>query len=151
MWQVEIVRILRNIIDDTDATTYSNSRLEEIILVAGQLLFSQVSLQNTYTIDVESHTMTPDPTTISPKDNDFINLLILKSAVIIVGSEVKTLTAQAYRVTDGPATIDASSVYKAKMELLKNLKEDLDKAIVLYQMGAGSGGQAILTPYTRNT
>lgn len=147
-WQPEMTRILRHIIDDIDGDLYSDARLEELLLVSSQLMLTQVEFENTYTIDVERATLTPDPTELTTKDNDFINLVVVKAAVVILRSELKTHAAQAYRIVDGPSTIDVSQVFKSKSELYDKMKEDLDLAILQYQIGNGSGGQVILGPYT---
>lgn len=149
-WQNEMTTIVRNLINDIDGTSYTDSRIETVILVATQLLSTQVDFGNSYTIDVDLLSLTPDPTTVEPKDNDFINLVCLQAALIILRSEAKTLAAQSYRITDGPSSIDISAAYKGLQEQVKEMQDLLDWAIAGYTTGAlnALGGQAILTPYT---
>lgn len=148
-WQNELVRIVRFLINDLDASSYTDERLEETILVAAQLIYPSMDFDNTYTIDVDTLVLSPDPTTLSTKDNWFINIACLKTACIILGSEVKTLAAQAYRVTDGPSTIDISNAYKATKELYDELNDKLDNLIFNYRAGNSVAGEAIMTPYTQ--
>jgi hypothetical protein len=146
-WQNEITNIVRNLINDPDGDTYADSRVEQVILVAAQLLLNKVDFSNTYTIDVDLLSLSPDPTTVSPKDNDFINLVSIQAAVIFLKGEAKTLGAMSYKVTDGPSSIDVSAAYKAVQEQAKEMQDLLDWAILEFGTG-NSGGQAILTPYT---
>jgi hypothetical protein len=147
-WTNEMVRIVRFLVNDLDAASYTDDRLEETILVAAQLLYCTMDFDNTYTIDVDSLSLTPDPTLIDPKDNWFINLVCVKTSCIILGSETKTLAAQSYRITDGPATIDIQGAYKSTKEMYDSCSLKLEKMIVDYRCGNSIAGQAVLTPYT---
>jgi hypothetical protein len=147
-WQNEMVRIVRYLVNDLTAATYSDSRLEETILVAAQLQYASIDFDNTYTIDVDTLTLTPDPTT-SPKDDWFINIICTKTASIILNSEAKTLAAQAYRIKDGPSSIEVKGAYDAVKEMADDLDEKLEKMIMDYKIGEGIGGHAIFTPYTQ--
>ena len=149
-WQNEMARILRYIINDIDASTYSDDRLEETLLIAAQLLFHNVEFDNTYTIDVDTLVLSPDPTTLSTKDNAFINLVIMKAACIILGSETKTLAAQAYRIKDGPSSIDIGPAYEATKQLQSEICTKLEQMIFEYRAGNSIVGHAIMTPYTQN-
>ena len=79
-WQNEMVRIVRHLINDLDSSnyTFTDDRLEESVLVAAQLLLKEVDFDNTYTIDTDALDMSPDPTTLTTKDDAFINLASLR-------------------------------------------------------------------------
>ena len=78
-WENEMVIIVRHIIDDLDSTAYqfSDSRVEEAILVAAQLIHNEMEFNVDYNIEVDNGFLTPDPTTTpvgtSNKDEDFIS------------------------------------------------------------------------------
>lgn len=146
-WQNEMSNIVRNLINDPDGSTYTDARVEQVILVAAQLLLGKADFQNDYTIDVDLLALSPDPTTVSPKDNNFINIVSLQAALIFLKGEAKTLAAQAYRITDGPSSIDVTAAYKALQEQAKEMQDLLDWALTEFNMG-NSQGEAILTPYT---
>lgn len=148
-WQNEMVRIVRFLINDIDADTYSDSRLEETILASAQLVYTGIDFSKDYTIDVDTLVLTPDPTA-SPKDDWFINLVCVKTACIIMGSEVKTLAGQSFTIKDGPASIDVSNAYKASKELYDDLCDRYDIMVVQYKVGDSVGGNAIMTPYTQS-
>lgn len=148
-WQNEMVRILRHLINDLDSSSYTDDRLEEVLIVAAQLMIHKTNFDNTYTLDVDTLTLTPDPTELSTKDDDFINLICMKGACIILTGEVKTLAAQGYRVTDGPSSIDIKGAFDATKQLRDQICQDLEMALVAFQAGNSKAGQAILSPYTQ--
>jgi hypothetical protein len=147
VWQNELVRIVRFLIGDLDSTTYSDDRLEETILVAAQLLLSTMDFSQTYSVDVDATTLSPDCTE-GTKDDFFIGCLSLKTAVIILNSEAKTAAAQSWRVKDSTSSIDTTASYQAMHQLAKELSDKLDKYIFDYRAGNSLVGGAVLTPYT---
>ena len=64
-WNNEMIIIVRHIIDDLDSTAYqfSDSRIEEAILVAAQLIHNEMEFVIDYNIEVDNGLLTPDPTT----------------------------------------------------------------------------------------
>ena len=143
-WQTEMVRILRHIVNDLDSSSYSfsDSRLEETILVAAQLVLTEIDFDKTYTVDVDALSLDPDPTT-SP----FITLISLKAACVIVGSEVRTHSINSVSVRDGSSAIDMKGVAAGFMLLYKDICEKYDHAVLQYKAGNSVVGHAILSPY----
>ena len=148
-WQNEMVRILRFLINDINSVTYADCRLEETLLVAAQLKYAAIDFDQTYSIDVDALTLSPDPTAVNPKDDWFINIVCLYAASIILDSEAKTLAAQSFRIKDGPSSIETGDAYKATKELADEMAKKVDMAIMQYKAGDSVGAQAILTPYTQ--
>ena len=99
-WQGQLSTITRYLVDDIDSTKYkySDSRIETTIVVASQFVTLEVDLENTYTINVEQCSLSPDPTDAGTKDDAFINLVCLKAASIIVGSEVRSESGNAISI-----------------------------------------------------
>ena len=148
-WQSDMVLIVRAIINDMDIPyTYSDSKLEQLIVTSAQLLKREVDFEYTYTIDIEAVSISPDP--LSSSDDGFINIVSLKTACLVLGGEVKVAAANNFKVTDGGATIDSSVGYYAKKGLYDQLCEDLANAKIAYVMGNVNTIKAILTPYTVN-
>ena len=91
-WQNEMTIIVRHIIGDLDSDNYnfSDSRIEESILVAAQLIHNEMEFFIDYTIEVDNGSLTPDPTTTgvstSNKDDDFIALCCLRSGLLFIVS-----------------------------------------------------------------
>jgi len=84
-WQETMVTMVRVLINDLDSSnyTYSNERLEQTILVSAQYVASAADFQNAYVVDLGQFTLIPDPTD-DPADNDYINLVCLKAACLIL-------------------------------------------------------------------
>ena len=63
-WQNEMTIIVRHLVNDLDSTSYTftDSRLEEAVLVSAQLSALEIDFENTYTIDVDAVSLSPDPT-----------------------------------------------------------------------------------------
>lgn len=146
-WQDEATPLLRTLIGDFDGTLYSASRLETILIHAAHFVNSRVNFDYSYVVTVATRTISPDPTTNT--DKDFINLMAIKAACLVLASEVKTAAAQSFRISDGPSSIDTSGAYKAKKEFYDKMCQDFDLAIFHYQAGNSKAGQAVLTPYTQ--
>ena len=91
-WQGQMSTVVRHLISDVDPTayTFSANRIETSILVAAQLSIMNIDFNNTYTVNVESCSLSPDPTDTETKDDPFIALICLRAACIIIGSEINT-------------------------------------------------------------
>jgi hypothetical protein len=149
MWQTELSTIVRHLINDTDFTspTYPDERIEMTILVAAQLISTEVDFEQVYTINVDSYQISPDPTTTDAKDDGFINLVSLKAATIIAGSEYKAYSLGAIRVSDGPSSIDTSSIAANLRQLYESLLKRFEQAKLNFAAGNNDVGQAVLSPY----
>jgi hypothetical protein len=139
-----MVRILINDMDDTNYT-YSNERLEQTILVSAQMVNSMADFQNSYTPDLTQLTLTPDPTN-DPVDNDYINLISVKAACIILGNEAKTSAGNSLLVKDGPSTIDTRMASGSLLNLYKDVCDKFHQMIMDYKAGKSIAGQSILGP-----
>ena len=84
-WQGQMSTIVRHLISDVDSTayTFSANRIETSVLVAAQLITMNVDFNNTYTINVESCALSPDPTDTDTQDNPFIALTCLRAHVLL--------------------------------------------------------------------
>lgn len=148
-WQGQISTIVRHLISDVDPTNYkySQKRLETTILVAAQLLTTETDLKQPYSINVEQCGLSPDPTDNDTKDDDFLALVSLKCACIILGSEVRSEAGNAISIKDGPSAIDLRGVSSTLMALYKDLCEKYDQMLLDYRSGNSLGGHAIIGPY----
>ena len=149
-WQGQISTMVRYLVDDIDPTNYkyTNKRVETTILVAAQFVTLQTDFNNTYTINVEQCTLSPDPTDSDTKDNAFINLTALKAACIMLGSEVRSESGNAISIKDGPSAIDLRGVASTLVTLYQDLCKKYDQMLLDYRAGSSVAGQAILGPYS---
>ena len=149
-WQGQISTMVRHLINDVDSTNYmySPKRLETTILVAAQLLTTETSLRQEYTISISDCSLSPDPTDAATKDSDFISLVSLKCACVILGSEVKKEAGNTISIKDGPSAIDLRGVASTIMALYQDLCVKYQKLLLDYSAGNSIAGIAILGPYS---
>ncbi len=148
-WQGQMGTIVRYLIDDVDPDNYSYSdhRIETTILVAAQLTQMNVDFSKTYDVNVENCTLDPDPT-VATEDKAFITLICLRTACIIVGSEIRSESGNAISIKDGPSAIDLRGVTQTLAILYKDLCEKYEQSLLEYRAGSSIAGQAILGPYS---
>lgn len=146
-WTTSLVLMVRYLINDIDSATYSDARLKQSIVIAAQLASLDVTYDKTYTINIDAVTITPDPFD-ETQDSGFINLIALRSALLIFSNEAKLASTLGLRVTDGPSTIDVSGRLSSALRLLDSAKAAYEKAKVDYVIGQARGFQAVTTPYT---
>ena len=151
-WQSEMVRIVRHLINDLDSTNYSftDDRLEELILVASQLVLTTLDFTNEYTVDVDALTLNPDPTT-GTKDDSFINLVSLKAACVVLGSEVRSNALNSISLRDGPSAIDLRGITSSLADLHKMMCEKFETAVLQYRAGSSVAGKSIVSPFANQS
>ena len=149
-WQGQMSTVVRHLISDVDPTayTFSANRIETSLLVAAQLTTMNVDFNNTYTINVESCSLSPDPTDTDTKDNPFIALVCLRTACIIIGSEIRKESGNAISIKDGPSAIDLRGVTQTLAVLYKDLCEKYEHLLLEYRAGNSVVGHAVLGPYS---
>jgi hypothetical protein len=141
--------MVRHLINDLEPSNYkySDDRIETSILVSAQMLTIETDFTNSYFIDIANGDLSPDPTA-GDKDNAFINLTALKTACIIIGSELKTEASNAISIKDGPSAIDLRGVASTLSVLYKDLSDKYAKLLLDYRAGGSIVGHAILGPYS---
>jgi hypothetical protein len=144
-WETSANIMVRQLINDLDDTAYkySDERLLTAMVVAGKLVELELDFSQSYNINVEAKTITPDP----ELDTVFLNLMVLKSAVIILGGEVKKEAANSISIRDGVSSIDLRGVSSTLMQLYKDLSDKYDSLAFDYKFSGGNG-QSILGPYS---
>ena len=148
-WQNEMTVIVRHLVNDLNSSdyTFTDDRLEEAILVSAQLSALEIDFENSYTIDVDSLTLTPDPTDSSNKDDSFINLVSLKTSQMLLSSELKTHSLNAISLRDGPSALDLRGIVTGLKILFDDINRRYEEAKTQYKLD-GVVGQAILGPYS---
>lgn len=149
-WQTEIVEQVRVIINDIDEPqTYSDSRIERVCIIGAVQVLREIDFSSTYTINISTQTISPDPSEISTKDNDFMHLVSLKVACLILTGECRKYALCGVSVDDGPSSIDMKGIYKNLKDLQDSIQRQYDKAKILMQSGGNGGvGRAVTTPTT---
>ena len=152
-WENEMTLIVRTLINDlANPPTYSDSRIQQVIVVAGTYVQEEANLTTTYNIDVSAVTITPDP--VSPtRDTVFVGLTCLKAACFLDQSTFRTKAAmEGIRTALGSANLSISgnlSGYKILLDqgpcaMYSSLLND-------WNIGNATAVQAILSPFVGNT
>tara|TARA_B100001778_G_scaffold332975_1_gene340474 strand:- start:2619 stop:3143 length:525 start_codon:yes stop_codon:yes gene_type:complete len=152
-WNVEIPLIVRSWINDlSDNPTYSDDRIQQLIVVAAQYVTTEINLDNEYTVDITTPTITPDPSTLSTKDIDFIGFVALKSACMLDQSTLRTRAAmEGIKAALGPAQLSVGGNLRGYEVILKEGPCALyDKLRMEYEVGNANGIKAILSPFVGN-
>lgn len=153
-WQNEMTIIVRHIIDDLDSTAYqfSDDRIEEAILVAAQLIHNEMEFTIDYNIEVDGRSLVPDPTKTpigeNPKDDDFIALCCLRTAILFTASQLKTYSLKAIAIRDGASSLDMRGVIIGLKALHDDLTKKYEDVKLDYQTSKLGLGKAILSPYS---
>lgn len=150
-WDVEILTMVRHMINDVDETSYkyTDERLKIAILIAAQLTQGQISFVQSYEIDVDAFILTPDPTDrgANTRDDAFINLVSMKCACVLLNGEAKTSAGQALDIRDGSSYVGLKGIAKSKLEIAQYFCEGYEKAKIEYLVGSVCPGEAIVTPF----
>jgi len=143
----EILIILRVLINDVLGNLYSDSDLNRIIVVAAGLVKQEISVDTVYTLDYNSFLISPEPI-----DEVFMNFTALKAAIILLRGELKDISTNSFKITDGPSTIDTTSRYSSSRGVLDDLLEQYALDKVSYSINNSIGGYRaiITTPTTQN-
>ncbi|NDB57585.1 hypothetical protein EB001_03970 [bacterium] len=144
-WQSHTNLMVRTLVNDLDDTNYkySDERINSTVAVSAQLVILELDFKSMYTVDVIDQTIEPDPI----DDNVFINLVVYRAAILIVGGEVKSEAANAISIKDGPSAIDLRGVSSTLLTLYKYLSDKYDSIAQNYGYSANLGN-AILGPYS---
>lgn len=146
-WQKEIVEQTRVLIGDMDESpTYSDSRLERVVIIATNQVLQEIDFSHIYVVDISNQTIAPDPTEVSPKDTNFINLVAMKVACVVLQAELRKYALGSIMVTDGPSTISMGQVFSNIRKTYDTLMQEYGRAKFLYQCSIA--GHAVTTPST---
>lgn len=142
-WSSELVMIVRHLIGDICGDTYSDSRLEETIVVSAQLVVSEFSFAKDYQIDVDNVTITPDPTATT-RDDIFIGLVTLKAACVLARGAMRDAAArEGIKVQDKMGSIQIAGKFTAAKEYAATFCDAYQRAKLEYALNNLDGIRAI--------
>ena len=156
MWQTEMVLLLRHMIDDVEETyRYSDSRLQELILAAAQLTIGEISFAQEYSVDIDAHTLTPDPTdsAAGTRENWFIDLVSMKAACVLDRGRVRKAVNSSFIAKEGNSMVDVRDAGKNAIEAMKHgwCKAYTDSKFEYEVDRTSDVGAVILTPFKTDT
>lgn len=150
-WQNELTIITRTLINDLDEPyEYSDSRIQQVLTVAGKYVQFDINLDHAYTIDVLNNNISPDPTT----DNDsiFISMVCLKAACIIDQGTFRTKAAlEGIRTALGPAQLSFGGSLTGWQAIIDHGACGLyDELTSHWDVRNASAWAAVLSPFVNN-
>jgi hypothetical protein len=152
-WEVEIPIIVRNLINDLDASpTYSDDRINQLAVVAARYVLGEVNLDTEYNIDIVNTTMVPDPSDPSSRDTDFVGFVALKAACLLDQSTFRTKAVnEGISASLGPARLSVGgnlSGFKTILEM--GPCGTYEQLVMDHNIGNISTVRAILSPFVGN-
>lgn len=119
-WQDEMVPMLRVLINDMEEdAVYTDSRLEDMLIVSARLVEQEIDFSTSYTIVITDRGISPDPTVTATLDDAFTNFTVLKAACIADQSTFRTKAlAAGIQAKCGPATLNTAGYLDGFKELL---------------------------------
>jgi len=153
-WKKEIVTIVRVLINDlVSPYVYSDSRLEQVVVVAARFVKTDLSyVKDEYDINITRPDITPDPTISDPRDEIFINSISLKAACIVDQSTFRTkATLHGISAVLGPAKLSVAGNLEGFRILLEQGPCALYKEFVNdFEIANATNIAAILSPFVGN-
>jgi hypothetical protein len=154
-WETEMTLIVRTLINDlAEPPTYSDSRIQQVIVIAGTYVQEQANLPNYYEINVSAVTITPDPTT-PVRDDLFVGLTCLKAACILDQSTYRTKAAlEGIRTALGSANLAISgnsAAYRYILEFPGGPCALYEQLLLDWNIGNATAVAAVLSPFVGNT
>lgn len=145
MWQDIMVTMLRYMVNDYNSPQiYDDNTLTVAILVNSIFVNQELNFIVSFNSDIINLTLTPDPTTLP--DYNFVNLVVLRTAVMIVMNEYKVAANSAFSFKEFHSAVDLKGVATAKKLIWEELQKLYDDKRMAYQMGIRVSGKAILSP-----
>lgn len=152
-WQIEIPLIVRNLINDlSDTPTYSDSRLQQLIVIAAQYVIMEANLDTSYTTNVATVEIAPDPSAPTTKDITFIGLVSMKAACLLDQSTFRTKAAtEGLRAALGPASLSVGGSLSGYKDILNMGPCKLyDQLLQDHNIGNATAIRAIFSPFVGN-
>lgn len=150
-WQDEMIITTRVLVNDLETPyTYSDDRIQQILVVAGKYVQFDVNLDQPYIIDVVGKTITPDPTTTS--DSIFISLTCLKASCIIDEGNLRTKAAlEGIRTALGPASLSFGGSLTGWQSILERGPCAVyDELTSHWDVRNATAWAAVLSPFVNN-
>jgi hypothetical protein len=120
VWETDLVIMLRCLIGDAIAPyTYEDDRLITILVIAAKYLQHEIALDESYTVNIDEETITPDPMG-PPEDVVFTTLVVLKAGCLLDKAKMRDNARKSgVSVRVGPSSVNSSNSSPLYALLLK--------------------------------
>ena len=145
-WPDEMTMVIRYMVGDTDDTAYkyTDARYKELLIVSALFVNRIVDFNWVYTIRPTTYTISPDPTLDTSRDDDFIALVCLKGASILIRGELKVAANNGIMFKDRDTMVDSNSKILAMKATMKEYDDQFEEARWFFQLEGRALGKAIL-------
>lgn len=154
-WQNTSILMLRSLMNDTACgeTTYSDQRLEELLITAAYLLPIEINFDTAFTINIQQMSISPDPESVAD-GADLIAFMVLKAACMLDQSAFRTAALlSGISAKLGPASLDTTwygdrlktLVMEGPCKSFKELKEDYN-----FSYDGKQIIRAVISPFVSN-
>ena len=117
-WTTDLVLMERVLISDLNSPqVYTDEYLQRVLVTAGFLVDAEVTFAYDYAYDINLLTIVPDP--VISEDSDFVALVPLKAACILIQGAFKQALGQGIKVRDGDSAIDTSVSFRGYRDILE--------------------------------
>ena len=149
-WDTTMVVMVRILINDTEEPqTYSDARLESLITTAAFYVKNEIDFDTTYSVNIVTPDISPDPTLEETLDDVYTGFVVLKAACITDISTFRTqaaisgLTAKCDKVS-----LDTKSRLEGFIKILEmGACAAYTKSKFEYEIGNAQACHAILSPF----
>jgi len=148
-WTTTLLARLRLYIGDSVAPqTYTDSVLNNYIVLAAIDVDSETNLTTAFTFDTDVPSITPDPVTDTTVSVGISNLFVAKAAVIISLSEVRRDVAKyGIKIKDDLTEYDGRGAMKGRTDAYNFFLNNFHKIKYEWEIGNKTAGKAIFGPY----
>ena len=152
-WDTTMISMLRIVINDTEAPqSYTDARLQNMIVVSARYVQQEIVFDTAYTIDTNSPSIVPDPTLTVSLDDAFTNFTILKAACLTDWSTYRAKALLAgVKARCGPAVLETLKHLEGFNVLIE---QGPCKAYIMlkkeYQFGSLDNIRVVLSPFRGN-
>jgi hypothetical protein len=152
-WQDKMIPMLRILINDMDCTpTYSDMRLEQVLVVGAHYVKQEIDFDTTYTVTIEDPDISPDPCVTATLDDVFTNFTVLKAACLVDFSTYRTEALRSgVEARCGPAVLKVLDRLSGFRTLLNEGPcKAFEELKAEYEFGNANVCKAILSPFVGN-
>jgi len=149
-WSTDMVTMVRHLVNDTsEPYTYSDSKVQEALVISGLLVAQEYDFTTDYTFDIGTPSMSPDPIASSTYDGIAIALFTLKTACMLDTNRYQGAVLNlGVKVRDGDEEIDTRDGFRGYFDIInlgacKSYEKLITDKKVLKSMNLG---KAIMGP-----
>ena len=149
-WQTAYITVLRVLINDLSSDPdFTDSRLEDVLVVAAAQVNQEIQLSVDYTVVISPPSITPNPV----NDEIFMNLTTLKAACLIDRGSLRVAAAiNGVEAKCGPAVMKVARRMDGFAILIsQGYCAAYQEARLQYGFGNGAFCKAILSPFVNDT